>query len=206
MKQRDRTWTSLFIILSLLSSGLSIVGIGLIVDVGGKALDNMHVSSLSTGSLSLRLTDAPFPRNRFQAAHVTIRRVELVDENDSTFTLLAGPSTFNLLKPENGISTELAQRKLPFGTYKTIRVLVDPKASLTDAAGRRHNLTAASRKNIWVTIPLHRLKVQPAQVVTATLGFKASKSFVANPKAASFKPGKSVFQPTIELKSVEASG
>ncbi len=82
-----------------------------------------------TGSLLVKITDAPFPIDLVEEANVTITKIEIRMEEDSTEypfkTLFEGSEKLNLLELRNGITETLVDMEMPAGTYNLIRIYVD---------------------------------------------------------------------------------
>ncbi|WP_297703759.1 DUF4382 domain-containing protein [uncultured Eudoraea sp.] len=118
---KTKFFTSFFIILSIFLLGCS------------EDLNN----ETSTGRLTVRLTDAPFPYDLISEANVTIFKVDARykgdsmegDENNkeegySFVVLMEEERDFNLLNLTNGITETLVDIDVPVGSYDLIRIYV----------------------------------------------------------------------------------
>lgn len=165
-------------------------------------------SAEDTGTLSVQLTDAPFPYELMAEANVTVYKVEarLVDGNDmdddsdddsnddsdddmdddsddddgSPFiTLMEEEIDVNLLELTNGLTQQLAEIDVPAGSYDLIRIYVKGvNVVLTD--GTVFNLQVPSGDASGI-----KVFVDPAITVAGGLSsdllldFDVSQSFVA---------------------------
>src|SRR5918911_219523 len=104
-------------------------------------------SAPSSGTLTLRLTDAPFPYDSVARADVFVVRIDAkmadADSADASgaepttnedpskgWVTLATPNqSVNLLDLQNGTTTNLGQATLPTGTYRGFRLILDTDRS-----------------------------------------------------------------------------
>jgi hypothetical protein len=104
-------------------------------------------SAPSSGTLSLHLTDAPFPYDSVARADMFVVRIDgkmaEADSEDASgteattnedpskgwVTLAAPDQSFNLLDLQNGVTTSLGQTTLPTGTYRGFRLILDTDRS-----------------------------------------------------------------------------
>ena len=135
------------------------------------------------GTLSVSLTDTPFPTGLVAEANVTIVKLEARaaggEEGSSYITLSEDTQTYNLLDLRNGITAGLAELEVPAGSYDLFRLYIsDGNVVLKD--GTTHNLTVPSGAQTGL-----KLFVSPAiEVVSGLtsdllLDFDVEKSFVA---------------------------
>src|SRR3989337_1657503 len=93
-------------------------------------------SGSNMGTLTVRLTDAPFPFSEVARVDVFVTRVDArrgepndaeVDEsNDEGWTTIATPNvSYNLLDLAGGVTTNLGAGMLPTGTYRGFRLILD---------------------------------------------------------------------------------
>ena len=82
----------------------------------------------STGTINVRISDAPFPIDLVEEANVTISKVELRNKGGSDggpfLTLTEEEQSFNLLELSNGVTDSLVQLEVPVGSYDLIRLFV----------------------------------------------------------------------------------
>lgn len=146
-----------------------------------------------TGTLSVQLTDAPFPYDLIAEANVTIYRVEARmvmdddDDSDDSDALTISPYVplmeeeieLNLLELTNGVTQQLANIEVPAGTYDLVRVYVKGvNVVLTD--GTVYDLQVPSGDSSGI-----KVFVEPGITVSGGLSsdllldFDVSRSFVA---------------------------
>ena len=145
-----------------------------------------------TGTLSVQLTDAPFPYELMAEANVTVYKVDarLVDSDDNSsddsnddsspfITLMEEEIDVNLLELTNGLTQELAEINVPAGSYDLIRVYVKGvNVVLTDGTVYELQVPSGDASGIKVF-------VDPAITVVGGLSsdllldFDVSQSFVA---------------------------
>jgi type 1 fimbria pilin len=77
----------------------------------------------NTGTLSVRLTDAPY---NAQQVNVDIKEVRVNFKDDSTgwVTLTSVPGVYDLLAYQNGKDTLIGKGTYPYGTVKEIRLIL----------------------------------------------------------------------------------
>jgi Domain of unknown function (DUF4382)/Carboxypeptidase regulatory-like domain len=107
-------------------------------------------SGTSTGQLTVRLTDAPFPFSDIARVDVYVVRVdarkaeptdnEAADEGDMDgWTTIASPGTLvNLLDLAGGKTMNLGAATLATGTYNGFRLIIDPSQSVLTLADGTH--------------------------------------------------------------------
>lgn len=137
-----------------------------------------------TGTLSVLLTDGPFPADLIAEANITIDSLIVHAMDSDTFiTLSSDPQVFNLLDLRNGFTASLASLEIPTGRYNQVRLIVDD----SDASVILNNGTSA-----MLTIPSGgksgmKLNIKPFLQIEAgieselLLDFDVSKSFKAPP-------------------------
>tara|TARA_R110001583_G_scaffold7533_4_gene37203 strand:+ start:3325 stop:4194 length:870 start_codon:yes stop_codon:yes gene_type:complete len=79
-----------------------------------------------TGTLSVKLTDAPMHYDQFMSASVTIDKIEIGNgaNVNSMITIMNAPMKFNLLELVNGITTTMANAEMPVGNYDLMRLYI----------------------------------------------------------------------------------
>lgn len=150
-----------------------------------------------TGTLSVLLTDAPFPSDLVVEANVTIDSLEVRQkgggEGGPYITLSTTSQDFNLLDLSNGVTTGLAELDLPTGSYDLLRLYVGA-ASVVMNDNTVYDLTIPSGAQTGIKI---FVKPDIAIVAGATtallLDFDVSRSFVVQgpmdaPTGFLFKP------------------
>jgi hypothetical protein len=184
------------------------------------------------GSLSIKLTDAPFPHDMVAEANVTIFKIEAryrdenadededqdygdgdsYDDDDSGkkfVVLMEEEFTVNLLNLTNGITETLVDTNIPAGVYDLFRVYVrDANIVLNDEDNTTYDLKFPSGEQSGV-----KVFIDPPLVVTTGLSadllfdFDVCRSFVArgnikNPQ--SFNGF--IFKPVIKVSNLTTSG
>lgn len=188
-------------------------------------------SPLTSGSVSVALTDAPFQFDSVARADLYIVRIDgKIADTDSAdadagkqddsqsntnpsngwVTLAAPNSLFNLLDLQSGKSVNLAQPTLPSGTYRGFRLILDAdKSSITLKNG-----TVLSGANGGIKFPSagrSGIKIQLAKPFTVVNGksqmmidFDLGHSFVM--RGNSIGRNGLLFKPVIRATAVEETG
>ena len=166
-----------------------------------------------TGTLSVQLTDAPFPYELVAEANVTVYKVEArrVSEDDDDDALTVSPYITlmeeeietNLLGLTNGLTLQLAEIEVPVGTYDQVRVYVKGvNVVLTD--GTVYDLKVPSGDSSGI-----KVFIDPGITVVGGLSsdllldFDVSRSFVAkgNLDVNGFN-----FKPVIKASNLSTAG
>lgn len=161
------------------------------------------LNSSGSGTMVVRLTDAPFSSDSVKAVNIYVVRVDarqsdadsattdhaLSDDSlaASGWKTVATPNaSFDLLSLQNGVAATLGQTTLAAGTYSGFRLVIDPsKSSVT----LKNGAVLTSTSNPSVTFPsaarsgLKIVLSQPVQVVAGTttnllVDFNVNDSFV----------------------------
>ena len=145
-------------------------------------LNGCSTSEDDMGTLSVLLTDAPFPTDLVDEANVTIIKLEAREadggEQSPYLTLSEETQTYNLLDLRNGVTAGLAELDVPAGSYDLFRLYVSEGFVLMKD-GTTHNLKVPSGAQTGI-----KLFVSPAiEVVNGLtsdllLDFDVEKSFV----------------------------
>lgn len=148
-------------------------------------------SGTGTGTLAVRLTDAPFPFSDIARVDVYVVRVdarkteptdaEAADETDmDQWTTVASPNVLvNLLDLAGGKTMNLGATTLATGTYDGFRLIIDPsKSVLTLADGTTADVKFPSAAQSGIKVKLD----EPIQLTedgsVMTLDFDVGRSFV----------------------------
>lgn len=153
-----------------------------------------------TGTVALRLTDAPPDTDNMAAVTVSLRRVDVHvagekeeaqgDEDKSTketghaggwHTLtMSPPHAFDLLKLQNDVSEALGELSLPPGKLTQIRLFVDDtgKNEVTLKTGQscRLDLKGVDREGIKINHPFKALDVKEGQTLEVLVDFDLKES------------------------------
>ena len=143
-------------------------------------------SPSGTGTLTITATDAPLDHAMVSEARIWIDRITIHGDADAESGFLTvydgAPIEMNLLQLNNGVVQTLAQRDLPAGSYRQLRLYVD-RARLVLVNGNVYtseagNLTmpslAQSGFKVFIDPPV---EIVDAASTTLLLDFDLSKTF-----------------------------
>jgi hypothetical protein len=183
-----------------------------------------------TGTLAVRLTDAPIQLDQVQRVDVYVVRVDVkqdatsdstaanasstdttasaADVRDGWLTVAKPDSLFNLLDLQNGVSAALGSATLTTGTYRMMRFVIDPDKSsitLTDGTvltkGSAPGINFPSAAQSGIKVNFTQpLVISANDTTTATADFDAAQSFVL--RGSTIMSDGLQFKPVIRLKSV----
>ncbi|MEN8202637.1 MAG: DUF4382 domain-containing protein [Bacteroidota bacterium] len=136
----------------------------------------------STGRLSIKVTDAPFPVDFIEEASVTITKVELRQDMESEenpfITVFEGSKEFNLLDLRNGVVEELVDVEIPAGSYNLMRIYVENAGIVVKEYGSYSvKVPSGSQTGIKMFIA-PSLQVSGGLTAEVLLDFNLDKSFV----------------------------
>ncbi|WP_108246187.1 DUF4382 domain-containing protein [Muricauda brasiliensis] len=170
-----------------------------------------------TGTLSVQMTDAPFPYELIAEANVTVYKVEArrVSEDDDDDALTTSPYITlmeeeietNLLELTNGLTLQLAEIEVPVGTYDQVRVYVKGvNVVLTDGTVYELKVPSGDSSGIKVFID-PGITVVSGLSSDLLLDFDVSRSFVAkgNISTAAEISGFN-FKPVIKASNLSTAG
>ena len=196
------------------STNITILALSFIITMGLNGCSNPteddtgNLSGDETGTLSVLLTDTPFPTDLVAEANVTIVKIEARaaggNEGSPYITLSEASQTYNLLDLRNGVTAGLAELEVPAGSYDLFRLYIsDGSVVLKD--GPTYNLTVPSGAQTGL-----KLFVSPAiEVVSGLtsdllLDFDVEKSFVLKGNRDSI--GGFIFKPVIRATNASTVG
>ena len=133
-----------------------------------------------TGTLTVRLTDAPFPADSVESAFVTIDSLVIHAKHiDEFITLSSDPAEYDLMGLRNGETALLADIDIPTGEYNQLRLLVnDDSARVVLKEGPTIPLTVPSGEKSGLTINiLPHLSIGAGSNGEVLLDFDVSRSF-----------------------------
>ena len=172
------------------------------------------------GTLSLLLTDAPFPSTLVDETIVTIDKIEIRStaaatttttdsDNAAQYTTLyeGEGKPFNLLNLQNGVTEELANVDLEAGSYDLIRMHV-VKAEVVLNDGTSYDLKIPSGTTSGIKIKITpELLIESGVESTVLLDFDVSKSFIVqgNPKTPAGIKG-FLFKPVLRAMCQQFTG
>ena len=168
------------------------------------------------GTLTVRLTDAPFPFSEVARVDVYVVRVEArnVEPTDSEaadessrggWTTIATPdASFNLLDLAGGVTTNLGAATLATGTYNGFRLILDTERStitLKDGTTPPIHWPSAGQSGIKINLDEPIELTEDGSVMT--LDFDVGRSFVlrGNTAASGFN-----FKPVIRAVAEDITG
>ncbi len=187
----------------------------MLLGVAGLAACSDSTGGSATGTVSVRLTDAPI--DNVQSATVWISKVYLLgsaDDENSRVTISEDKVEYNLLSLQNGVTASLGSAEIPVGSYAQLRLVVDSakivlKAPLTFADGsssRTLFVPSGSQSGLKVNFAVP-VQVTPGQTVLVA-DFDVLRSFVFTgpsgaPTGAQFKP---VIHATVQNVAASIAG
>ncbi|GGD39091.1 DUF4382 domain-containing protein [Muriicola marianensis] len=193
-----------------------------------------ETNSPEMGSLSIQLTDAPFPHDMVAEANVTIFKIEaryhgddedyegegeehsgmdeensMEDDSESSFVVLMEEEiTVNLLDLTNGVTETLVDVDIPAGVYDLFRVYVrDANIVLDDENNTTYDLKFPSGESSGV-----KIFIDPPLVVTGGLSadllfdFDVCRSFVPRGKMGTANFNGFNFKPVIKVSNLTTAG
>lgn len=165
----------------------------------------------STGKLSVRLTDAPFPSDFVSEANVTINKIEIRradNSEDNPFIVLSEEEkSFNLLDLTNGITASLVSLDVPVGSYDLIRLyVVNSDVVMTD--GTRYDMKIPSGEQTGIKVFVKpSIVVEGGLTAELLLDFDVSNSFVVKGNSSSREGIKGFnFKPVIKASNLSTAG
>ncbi len=204
------------------------VGIGttlvlaLLVGCGGGGSGGGSVSPTSgaLGTLTICVTDAPFPSSYVASASVIVREVRVRDRlSDGWTTVFEGERVFDLVPLTGGVTDLLVEVDLPEGVYDEVRLIVDAdQVVLSEDAWVRTPDRVFTAENGGMKVPSGdasgiKVKISNDIVVTSgltadlTLDFDLSRNFVFN-GAPDHPPGvkRVLFTPVVRAVNTSTTG
>ena len=173
-------------------------------------------SGRNMGTLTVRLTDAPFPFSEVARADVFIKRVEArhVEPTDDEasdeserggWTTIASPElSINLLDLADGVTTNLGAATLATGTYNGFRLILDTdRSTITLKDGSTPVIYWPSAGQSGIKIKLDEPIELTEDGSVMTLDFDIGRSFVlrGNTAASGFN-----FKPVIRAVAQDITG
>jgi hypothetical protein len=142
----------------------------------------------ATGTMTVRLADAPFPFELLAAAELGVDGVEIhvaaTGTGESGFhTVSDSSSVLNLLDLSNGVTAYLGQAELPVGEVRQMRLLVS-SASVELVDGRTFDLDVPSGESSGLKVFLDPpVPIVDGQDTEVLVDVDVSRSFSARPAA-----------------------
>jgi hypothetical protein len=161
------------------------------------------LSSSHSGTMIVRLTDAPFPTDEVQSVDIFVVRVDaraaeadasssdqaLSDDASSAqgWTAVATPNaSFDLLSLQDGVTAMLGQATLDAGSYNGFRLVIDPSKSsvtlkdgtvLTNTSSPSVTFPSASRSGIKIVLT-KPVEITSGGATDLLVDFDVENSFV----------------------------
>src|SRR4051812_2801276 len=182
--------------------------------------------SSETGTVVVKLTDAPFPTDQVKSVDIFVVRVDGrvsdvsdadadqdLDNNGSTgWRSLATPNaSFDLLSLQNGTSATLGSAPLAIGTYNGLRLIIDASKSsvtlkdgtkLTGTSNPGVTFPSASRSGIKVNLS-KPLTVVGGTTTTLLVDLDVGNSFVM--RGNTIQQNGLLFKPVIHGSVIDAA-
>jgi hypothetical protein len=168
----------------------------------------------NTGTLSLRITDAPFPSTECLAhAWIQVTGVEVQSETGWIEIPLAAGATgqFDLLDLVGGLDAQLAVGELPTGTYHQIRLhLESATLEFTDGETKEFVVPSGMQSGIKINVNPQFL-IATGQTTPILLDFSLAESFHVTgvggaPTCEDLRTDKTIFNPVIHAVNTDTSG
>jgi hypothetical protein len=188
-----------------------------VVGLAGAACSDDDSAGPGNGTLTVKLTDKPFPFSEVASVNIFVVRVDAMsavatdddaeDAADMTgWTTIASPNDdFDLLDLQNGVTANLGASSLPTGTYRGFRLVIDPsKSSVTLTNGTNPEV-------IWPSAAQSGIKIKLDQDITLDedgsvmiLDFDVGSSFVM--RGNSISQNGLLFKPVIRAVATDVTG
>ncbi len=174
----------------------------------------------STGKLTVKMTDAPFPFAEVSRVDMFVVRIdarttsasdaETTDASSSGWTTIASPNTaINLLSLQGGVTTNLGTASLATGNYNAFRLILDTQKStitLKDGTvltgGSGIVFPSAAQTGIKINLDAPIQVTQDSSVMI--LDFDVGSSFVM--RGNSIRNNGLLFKPVIRAVATELTG
>lgn len=97
----------------------------------GMMTDQPELSAPNTGTFAITFHDKPMAGSKIRNVNMKILRTEIIDADNNATVISNRPRSFDLLQltAENPIT--LAHARVPAGTYKQVKLILDGAASVT---------------------------------------------------------------------------
>lgn len=165
-------------------------------------------ASSRTGTVRIRLADAPFPYQHVHAVEVTIARVDIRQTGTSNYSaIMPEPRTFDLLTLQGGTTDVLGSAALSTHSYDQVRMKIE-SVSLRLTDGRTFApVVADSLKDGMVVKMASPIQVKGNRTIELVLDFDVNRSFIAqDDPAASGGISGFVFKPSVRVADLSTVG
>ena len=138
-----------------------------------------------SGSLLVKVTDAPFPADFVESATVTVDSIEIRQKSgaeDNPYIVISNtPMDFNLLELRNGITASLPEIEVPVGSYDLVRLYVESANIVLKDDLSEFNLKVPSGDQTGIKVFIKpEIQIQGGLTAELLLDFDLSKSFVVH--------------------------
>ena len=170
-----------------------------------------------SGTMTVRLTDAPFPFAEVSRVDVHVVRVDArttepstaeagnVSEQSSWTTIASPNAVINLLELANGTTTNLGSTTLPTGTYSGFRIVIDPaQSSITLKDGTKPDVQWPSAAQTGIKVNLDQPISLTENGSVVVLDFDVGRSFVM--RGNSIKNNGLLFKPVVRGTATDITG
>jgi len=163
------------------------------------------------GTISIWLTDAPFPSEIVDQVTIKVVKVEIRlygDTLDNPYLEIMNDTvTYDLLKLRNGKMAQVSEKEIPAGEYDQIRLYID-QASIHYEGTKASVVKIPSGPSSGIKIfPKPRIPVLEGEVTDVLIDFDVSNSFIVkgNPETAAGIKGFN-FKPVIRAVVADSTG
>jgi len=165
--------------------------------------------SSGSGTLRVRITDAPFPYNFVRAVNVTISKIEIRPVGSSGFqTVERVEQTFNLIDLQDGRTDTLGTRQLAVGEYDATRLIVtDVSIELRDGRVLAPAISDSIQANGLVSLMVSPAQILDNQLTELVIDFDLPRSLIAEGDiSASAGITDFIFTPTVRSVNLVTAG
>ncbi len=144
----------------------------------GLAACSSSPTSPGTGTIQVRMTDAPGPYSsvRVVVEEVSVHRADAADSLSGWVVINSQPATYDLLTLQNGIFAEIGQTTLPAGHYTQLRLKIGTGSTVT-VGGLTYPLTIPSGEQTGIKIT-GSFDVPANGLLDLALDFDAARSVI----------------------------
>lgn len=121
----------------------------LLILISGFVIFSCSQENDGSGTLNVRMTDAPYPTDQIAEANITVSKIEIRQSGgngeEKFTTILDSEVSANLLDLTNGVTANIASVEVPVGSYDLVRVYIsEASVVLNDDAETTFNLKIPS--------------------------------------------------------------
>ena len=171
----------------------------------------------NTGTLTVHLTDAPFPFSQVADVDVFVVRIDAKtaetseaeagdeDNMDGWVTVAEPNAVIDLLELSNGTTENIGEATLPTGTYRGFRIIIDPSQSsvtLTDGTQPEVIWPSAAQTGIKINLDAPISLTENGTVMV--VDFDVGRSFVM--RGNSIKNNGLLFKPVVRGTATDVTG